>query len=284
MKVRHLGLLVAALAGCGGSGPAGAGPSNPAGCNVEVLPVEEPSFPYEGLGEIQLACASDTSREACLGRLKQNACKLGGDLIFAVKDAGAGQMIISAQVGRKGANAAPAPTPKAAPTAEAPRAPSSPAPTKAFGFDFGLSEADAVKVCKGAGFEWHKKEAGVFDCTGIPGEGSKGSTAVRFCKEKLCSVDASIVTPRRTGEEWTRRFNLLKVDLQDRFGSPTSSVNKIPGECMDEEIADCVAEGRARVNARWQWPSGEEITLDFHAPSGKASASLRVRYAKEMKK
>ncbi|HQP34440.1 MAG TPA: hypothetical protein PLI95_04665 [Polyangiaceae bacterium] len=284
MNAFHLGLLAMLLSGCGASGGSGAASgSNPDGCQVELLPVEEPSFVYENLGEVQMECHVDTGREACIARLKQNACVLGGDIAFNLQESSTGsQLIVSATIGKRSASAAPANPQKPTPTPPSSRAPSVPHPATALGFAFGAVEAATVKTCKTAGFEWQKTESGQFGCTGIPAEPTvKGSVRLRFCQDKLCSVEAIYQTPRATGEEWTRRFNLLKLDLQDRFGSASSSSYKIPNECMDEEIADCVTEGRARANMKWSWPSGDQVTLHLHAPSGKASAAVRLLFSKK---
>jgi hypothetical protein len=52
-------------------------------CGVTVFE-EAPSFPTENLGPVRARCDLDVSDEDCLGTLKEQVCRLGGDVVWGV--------------------------------------------------------------------------------------------------------------------------------------------------------------------------------------------------------
>jgi hypothetical protein len=85
-----LGTLVIALAtflaGCPAP-PASAGqyPPRPEGCEVKVFP-DVPPMPTDNIGPVMATCGEDVSNDDCLRTLKDQACKLGGDVVWGVSD------------------------------------------------------------------------------------------------------------------------------------------------------------------------------------------------------
>jgi len=55
------------------------------GCDVTVFP-ENPSMPTDNIGPVQSTCSEDTKNEDCLRTLKDEACKLGADVVWGVSD------------------------------------------------------------------------------------------------------------------------------------------------------------------------------------------------------
>jgi hypothetical protein len=41
---------------------------------------------YDDIGRVDSICGNDLGREACLVELKNQACKLGGDIVYDVPD------------------------------------------------------------------------------------------------------------------------------------------------------------------------------------------------------
>lgn len=90
MKQRISSLMAAAALtclACGGSAAKAAAdprfPPLPEGCAVSVFP-EAPSTPTENIGPVSATCDDFVSDEDCLRTLKDEACKLGGDVVWGV--------------------------------------------------------------------------------------------------------------------------------------------------------------------------------------------------------
>jgi hypothetical protein len=54
------------------------------GCDVRVF-ADAPPIPTENIGEVTALCAADDSREACTRELQDQACLLGGDVLWQVE-------------------------------------------------------------------------------------------------------------------------------------------------------------------------------------------------------
>lgn len=82
-------VLAAALSACGGAGSSAADaryPSRPAGCAVQLFRGKIAGIVYDDIGHADAICNRDTAQEACLDELRNQACKLGGDLLYDVPD------------------------------------------------------------------------------------------------------------------------------------------------------------------------------------------------------
>jgi hypothetical protein len=73
-----------ALFACGGSTPRDARfPPRPEGCEVKVFD-EAPTIATENIGPVRATCDADVDDEACMRTLKDEVCKLGGDVLWGV--------------------------------------------------------------------------------------------------------------------------------------------------------------------------------------------------------
>jgi hypothetical protein len=79
-------VLGGGLAACAGGATESRYSPRPEGCPVQILE-GAPSVPTDNIGTARATCATDVSREDCLRELKDQACRLGGDMIWGVADA-----------------------------------------------------------------------------------------------------------------------------------------------------------------------------------------------------
>ena len=82
-----LGSVVVALAASACAAPEKESryPARKEGCDVAVFP-ENPSMPTDNIGPVSSTCSEDTKNEDCLRTLKDEACKLGADVVWGVSD------------------------------------------------------------------------------------------------------------------------------------------------------------------------------------------------------
>ena len=78
-------LAVLLLAGCPAPEKDARFPARAEGCAVTVFP-ESPSMPTDNIGPVMATCGSDISNDDCLRTLKDQTCKLGGDVVWGVAD------------------------------------------------------------------------------------------------------------------------------------------------------------------------------------------------------
>lgn len=77
-------LLVVLFAGCTSPPPKDTKyPPRPEGCDVKVYP-EAPSEQTENIGTVNASCAETVTDEECFRTLKDEACKLGADVVWGV--------------------------------------------------------------------------------------------------------------------------------------------------------------------------------------------------------
>jgi hypothetical protein len=75
-------------------------PPNPEGCGLEVLTGSQPDIPVESIATVDVRC-STTERGECFTELRREACKAGGEVVFAVAERGVGrELIVTATIGR----------------------------------------------------------------------------------------------------------------------------------------------------------------------------------------
>jgi hypothetical protein len=80
-------VLLVLLASCGGK-PAGDPrfPSRPEGCEVKLFHTKVEGLSYEDIGRVDAICSNDVTADSCLAELKNQACKLGGDIVYDVPE------------------------------------------------------------------------------------------------------------------------------------------------------------------------------------------------------
>ena len=88
MRLRSIVLLAFALSyGCSSKPDKNATyPERPEGCDVQVFP-STPAMPTDNIGPVNAICGEDISDADCLRTLKDQACKLGGDVVWGVENA-----------------------------------------------------------------------------------------------------------------------------------------------------------------------------------------------------
>jgi hypothetical protein len=85
--VRNVLVLVLVLVSTGCPSPAQDGqyPVRAAGCDVKVFH-EAPGVMTDNIGPVTATCGDDITDEDCMRTLKDQVCKLGGDLVWGVSD------------------------------------------------------------------------------------------------------------------------------------------------------------------------------------------------------
>jgi hypothetical protein len=80
-------LLLCGLLSCGGGAGKqahGKWPERPEGCDVKLFH-EAPTMPVDDIGPVQSVCDQDRiTEEDCVRELKDQTCKLGGDVVWGV--------------------------------------------------------------------------------------------------------------------------------------------------------------------------------------------------------
>ena len=80
-------MLPLALASCGGAGATDARyPPSADGCAVQTFE-SPPPMPTDNIGSVRSRCGADIARADCLRELKNQACRLGADVIWGLADA-----------------------------------------------------------------------------------------------------------------------------------------------------------------------------------------------------
>jgi hypothetical protein len=86
MLRRSLFALVAVLAvavACSSKGRSSKYPRRAPGCPLSVYNGLPPG-PWDDIGIVEVGCYLDESEIACLGRLRTEACRMGGDILYNV--------------------------------------------------------------------------------------------------------------------------------------------------------------------------------------------------------
>ena len=78
-------LLVISLAACASAPKTDPRyPPRPPGCDVKMFHGKVAGVAYDDIGHVDSICGTDRGGEACVAELKNQACKLGGDLLYDV--------------------------------------------------------------------------------------------------------------------------------------------------------------------------------------------------------
>jgi hypothetical protein len=59
-------------------------PPRPDGCDVKMFHGKVPGVLYDDIGHVDSICSIDMAGNPCIVELKNQACKLGGDLLYDV--------------------------------------------------------------------------------------------------------------------------------------------------------------------------------------------------------
>lgn len=71
------------LVACGGGGHSSRYPPRPEGCDVQLFP-GPPPMRTANIGPVRAACDDRLSEAECVRELKDQACRLGADLVWGV--------------------------------------------------------------------------------------------------------------------------------------------------------------------------------------------------------
>ena len=81
-----LGMGVLAASACGGgSKEPSKYPPRPEGCDVSLFH-GTPTMQTDNIGPVSAICSDDVKEDDCIRTLKDEACKLGGDVVWEVPD------------------------------------------------------------------------------------------------------------------------------------------------------------------------------------------------------
>jgi len=86
--IGRVAIVVAAVAGvvaCGGGARDARYPARPEGCDV-ALYRDIPTVPSDNIGTVHAACDESVSPDDCVRTLKDEVCKLGGDVVWGVNE------------------------------------------------------------------------------------------------------------------------------------------------------------------------------------------------------
>lgn len=84
-------------------------PPKPTGCEIQLFPGAT-DYPVEDLATVRMDCHAFVGRDGCIKELKDEACKLGGDTLYDLKDGGTNPLVV---IGRVALRTGDAPPPKA---------------------------------------------------------------------------------------------------------------------------------------------------------------------------
>ena len=80
-------IVLVALASCGGGAKTDPRyPARPEGCDVKVFRGKVQGITYDDIGHVDAICGNDLGPDTCLQELKNQTCKLGGDIVYDVPD------------------------------------------------------------------------------------------------------------------------------------------------------------------------------------------------------
>jgi hypothetical protein len=84
--MKKIFIVVVALVACGGGGGNSKYPSRSSGCDITIFQ-NAPTGKTENIGPVSSSCddQAPTSKDDCLRELKDQACKLGADVVWGVE-------------------------------------------------------------------------------------------------------------------------------------------------------------------------------------------------------
>jgi hypothetical protein len=79
--------LMALLVSCGGKAPLDSRyPPLSKGCDVKLFHTRVEGMKFDDIGRVDAICTTDIAYDDCLVELKNQACKLGGDIVYDVPE------------------------------------------------------------------------------------------------------------------------------------------------------------------------------------------------------
>jgi hypothetical protein len=77
--------LICLVVSCGGNAKIDPHyPPRPEGCDVKLFHGKVDGIVYDNIGHVDSICSEDMGRDKCIVELKNQTCKLGGDIVYDV--------------------------------------------------------------------------------------------------------------------------------------------------------------------------------------------------------
>lgn len=151
------------------------------------------------------------------------------------------------------------------------------APQGAAGFDFGVTAAEAQRLCEAAGHQWSHAEDHD-SCSGPAAElGMTMRVDLTFCDDRACRITLAQALDKGPAAQAIR----LKTQLESKYGTPHSTSGSVPEACRSEaQFARCLEQDTLHLSYKWQWSSGEGIELDVGKPAPSTAPAIRLRYSR----
>ncbi|MGB0680938.1 MAG: hypothetical protein ACPGUV_14915, partial [Polyangiales bacterium] len=148
------------------------------------------------------------------------------------------------------------------------------APEGAFGFTFGMSYAQASRVCARAQQKRRRVAQTQLLCTGSMAS-ARGipvqSVTLRFCEAGLCSIDVRLDAGSPTDEATTALATALRGVMTRLYGQASG------GDCADDARCEDAAPA-------WAWQDGTWVQVQqtqASAPDATSAGELWLRYRQE---
>lgn len=162
-------------------------------------------------------------------------------------------------------NAAPAPTPSAAPPARA-------LPEGVAGFRFGNTVEQSKKICEDAGHQFLLSD-GVGRCSSsVVDLQAPGEVKLSYCSNQACGIEVTLLPQ---ADNYARYIMQLSKQLASRYGEKSANKSEL-GRCPTyaKDLAQCVLQNTASVQYEWSWPSKHQVTLRTDHPTDQAVVVL----------
>lgn len=163
-----------------------------------------------------------------------------------------------------------------APIASAkPSPPQSEPPKKAAGFEFGRNSEQIAEQCAAAGGSFTPGDKDSRCSKPAAPVGFEGEATLSFCGSGLCAVAVTGHWSERDQKPLAELFTRLVKALYTKYGKSRELV--LPSGTCREHLASCLRDGSAQMKARWEWDSGEKLTLQVETDDSGFALGLRYR-------
>jgi hypothetical protein len=149
------------------------------------------------------------------------------------------------------------------------------APRGAAGFDFGMTRSAAEQRCTAGVGKWGGS-GDTMVCSEPPAAvGFSAVARLRFCGDSLCVVRLVHTASEGEANEIHGIFKRVAEALEQKYQRPASSTVTVASDC-EAQLASCLREGTATLEAHWKWPS--EHAISFQAVASQQGAHLVLEY------
>ena len=144
------------------------------------------------------------------------------------------------------------------------------------GYDFG-ADLDTVRAKCAAEHGALKHSGKVSVCTARHEDiGATRVTLLEYCSGAVCRIHSLVMLDRSDAKSWLVPFEVLRRELQKRFGTPDEDHSELPADC-ETLFAECVRSGKASATLRWRWDDGHAVMLRL-GTTEQVPAAISVSY------